>query len=554
MHGSTADAAATLTKVTDISGFQRLADEDLLDISKENWTTWERTFMNRARAVALARYLDSRIQRDGLSDEDIAIFDWNDEFAKSILFDAVSKTEHPHIDDTRTAAEQFADLKTRHLNMSPMRVAALLSGIFTPVFHPGTSPAEVIATIHGKARAVFDADAMPKTADDLAFMGALHALGPNYPVMQRRFYTEPATGSMKLEMIEEAINNVALAQAANATSLGGKEYDVRDKLLSRCDCNSHYLPADSNCREPGAGKFERSSASSSGGGGGWSELHPPSPQILGGPDYQPVDTNGQQLDMLTEVSPQFVEREVRSLLNKLTMEKFDAISDQIIDWVNMSRTQTDGRTLIQVIRLIFEKATDEAAWSEMYARLCRKMMEQISTEIQDEGIKNAEGNPIVGGQLFRKYLLNRCQEDFERGWALKDAAASAGAARPNEDGAVRTAASSYYTSLKARLRGLGLVKFISELFKVQMLTERIMHECVKKLLGDVDNPEEEEIESLCMLLTTVGKLLDTARAGPHMDIYFTRMKELTQNPKVNSRMQFMLVVRTLSIHLFIRFA
>ena len=33
-------------------------------------------------------------------------------------------------------------------------------------------------------------------------------------------------------------------------------------------------------------------------------------------------------------------------------------------------------------------------------------MEQISTNVQDDGIKNTEGKPITGGQLFQKYLLN----------------------------------------------------------------------------------------------------------------------------------------------------
>ncbi|KAJ2985127.1 hypothetical protein NUW54_g10254 [Trametes sanguinea] len=74
-----------------------------------------------------------------------------------------------------------------------------------------------------------------------------------------------------------------------------------------------------------------------------------------------------------------------------------------------------------------------------------------------------------------------------------------------------------------------------------MLTERIMHECIKKLLGNVENPEEEEIESLCKLLTTVGALLDTPKARAHMDVYFSRMKELTKSGNVNSRMQFMLL-------------
>ncbi|KAM5542985.1 hypothetical protein V8D89_003369 [Ganoderma adspersum] len=256
---------------------------------------------------------------------------------------------------------------------------------------------------------------------------------------------------------------------------------------------------------------------------------------------QPVDSE----------SPEVVDKKVRSLLNKLTMERFDSISDQIISWANRSEKEKDGRTLIQVIRLVFEKATDEATWSEMYARLCRKMMEQISPNVHDDGIKNADGKPIAGGQLFRKYLLNRCQEDFERGWVQKEATAAAAATKASQDKAAKAAAENkdeesalysveYYAAQKAKRQGLGLIKFIGELFKLQMLTERIMHECVKKLLGNVENPEEEEIESLCKLLTTVGQILDTPKARAHMDVYFSRMKELTKSQNVNSRMQFML--------------
>ncbi|KAK0494871.1 armadillo-type protein [Armillaria luteobubalina] len=253
-------------------------------------------------------------------------------------------------------------------------------------------------------------------------------------------------------------------------------------------------------------------------------------------------------------SPDVVDRKVRALLNKLTMKRFDSLSDQIIAWANKSEKDKDGRTLIQVIRLVFEKATDEAMWSEMYARLCRKMMAQISPKVQDDGIKNAEGKPITGGQLFRTYLLNRCQGDFERGWVAKEATTAVAASKAIEDQASNAAAQAkgdreesitinseeYYAAQKAKRQGLGLIKFIGELFKLQMLTERIMHECVKQLLGNAEKPEEEEIESLCMLLTTVGGLLDTLKARAHMDVCFSRMKELTKNPNVSSRMQFML--------------
>src|SRR5262249_28028840 len=121
------------------------------------------------------------------------------------------------------------------------------------------------------------------------------------------------------------------------------------------------------------------------------------------------------------------------------------------------------------------------------------------------------------------------------------------------DGEVALYSDEYYAAQKAKRQGLGLIKFIGELFKLSMLTERIMHECVKKLLGNVEDPEEEEIESLCKLLSTVGASLDTDRARGHLDIYFQRMKELTKNPNVSSRMQFMLQVRAFSVMLFFQY-
>ncbi|KZP05638.1 hypothetical protein FIBSPDRAFT_1053990 [Athelia psychrophila] len=238
---------------------------------------------------------------------------------------------------------------------------------------------------------------------------------------------------------------------------------------------------------------------------------------------------GKKVAVIDPDSPEMVDRKVKGLLNKLTMKKFDSISDQIITWANKSETEKDGRTLIQVIRLGFEKATDEAAWSEMYARLCRKMMEKISAFVQDDGIKDDEGKPIAGG--FRAWLgCERrgggcCQS--RRGHAIK-AANDKNKDAPGDD-EPRLYSEEYYAASKAKRQGLGLIKFIGELFKLQMLTERIVHECLKKLLGNVENPEEEEIESLCKLLSTVGALLDTPKARAHMDVYFSRMKELTRS-------------------------
>lgn len=265
-------------------------------------------------------------------------------------------------------------------------------------------------------------------------------------------------------------------------------------------------------------------------------------------------------------SPEMVQRKVKALLNKLTLERFDSISKQILEWADKSVDETDGRILRQVIALIFEKATDEANFSEMYARLCRDLMAKVSNEIKDENVKTNDGKPVVGGALFRKYLLNRCQEDYEAGWKAKETATAAAAASAADDNAKKEAndkaeadakdsgstaapnkeaevlSDEYYAAQKAKRRGLGLVRFIGELYRFSMLTERIMHECIKKLLSNTTNPEEEDIESLCRLLTTVGQGLDNAKAKGHMDVYFNRMQLIANNPKVPSRMRFMIQV------------
>ncbi|KAG1723112.1 armadillo-type protein [Suillus paluster] len=212
------------------------------------------------------------------------------------------------------------------------------------------------------------------------------------------------------------------------------------------------------------------------------------------------------------------------LVDKFTMHRFDFISDLIIYWTNKSVREKGGWTLIQVSRLVYEKATGDGACSTMYARLCRKMIKQISPDTQHDGIRNSKGKLITGGRLFRRHLLHYCQEDFEQGLFAKEEVGS------NE----------CYAVPKAKRQGPGLIKFIGELFKLHMLRERIMHECVVKLLSNVEHPEEGVIESLCQLLETVGQLLDMPKAHARMNAYFLRMKDLGNSPDISSRIRSML--------------
>jgi len=258
-----------------------------------------------------------------------------------------------------------------------------------------------------------------------------------------------------------------------------------------------------------------------------------------------------------EGSPAYVERKVKALLNKLTAERFDTISKQILDWANNSEFENDGMTLKLVIKQIFEKATDEAHWSAMYARLCRLLLEQLNPAITEL----LDGKPVSGGYLFRKYLLGRCQLDFEAGWKAREDAATAAAAKSEEDterlaaneknkdsggGEAEMLSDEYYAAEKAKRRGLGLVQLIGELFKLDMIGKGVIRTCFVKLLQNVDSPDEEDIESTVKLLTTVGEPYEEVSAD-NTEVVFERLNAVMRGENVASRIKFMIMVRSESV-------
>ena len=95
-----------------------------------------------------------------------------------------------------------------------------------------------------------------------------------------------------------------------------------------------------------------------------------------------------------------VERRVRALLNNFMIEKFNPISDQIVALANMSEAGKDCQLLVYVTRVVFENTINEPTRSWMYAKLCRRIMERINPNIQDDGVRSVDGKPIAGGQLF----------------------------------------------------------------------------------------------------------------------------------------------------------
>ncbi|XP_015152755.2 eukaryotic translation initiation factor 4 gamma 3 isoform X9 [Gallus gallus] len=225
------------------------------------------------------------------------------------------------------------------------------------------------------------------------------------------------------------------------------------------------------------------------------------------------------------VKTQELFRKVRSILNKLTPQMFNQLMKQVTDLTVDTEERLKG-----VIDLVFEKAIDEPSFSVAYANMCRCLV-TLKVPMADK-----PGSTVN----FRKLLLNRCQKEFEKDKADDDVfekkQKELEAATTTEE-KTRLHDELEEAKDKARRRSIGNIKFIGELFKLKMLTEAIMHDCVVKLLK---NHDEESLECLCRLLTTIGKDLDFEKAKPRMDQYFNQMEKIVKERKTSSRIRFML--------------
>ncbi|KAJ2192743.1 hypothetical protein IW144_004745, partial [Coemansia sp. RSA 522] len=228
-----------------------------------------------------------------------------------------------------------------------------------------------------------------------------------------------------------------------------------------------------------------------------------------------------------EMDEKVFKRRIMALLNIITPDNYDAVSDDLIEWGNKSVKETDGRILRKLVQLLVEKTADERTWMKMYANLFLKLISKISNDVQDHSERSKSGGYLSGGSLVRKYLLQKCQEDFERGWKV-----DMPEAKQSEE---------FYDALAIKRRGLGLVELIGELYLLDVLTAHIIMSSLRRMLTNIETPEKEVLESMMKLLSTVGKKLDTLEHKTEVNLYFERIKSMTTNENLSSRIRLLLM-------------
>jgi translation initiation factor 4G len=228
-------------------------------------------------------------------------------------------------------------------------------------------------------------------------------------------------------------------------------------------------------------------------------------------------------------------KQFRSILNKLTPENFSTL----IEKLKTLQIDTVER-LDNCISLVFEKAILEFNYASSYASLCK--------EVSDVFIVPLDPNNDQQKAVFKKRLITQCQREFEKhrdNELVKNTAVRLEAIEKEEDPIRKEEmrADFDFENMTLRKRAVGTVHFIGELYKIEMLTSKIMRSCITHLL-DPSMCSEETLECLCKLLSTVGKRLEKLDKNKvDLSDYFATLEKLADknNPiGISSRIRFMI--------------
>ncbi|CAN0160944.1 unnamed protein product, partial [Ectocarpus sp. 12 AP-2014] len=289
------------------------------------------------------------------------------------------------------------------------------------------------------------------------------------------------------------------------------------------------------------GRDDRRSGGGGGGGGrdnrGGGGRRPPVDTAPALEDCKPIEINeatrwkpkslGAKDKAEDKLPTEEVLMKANAILNKMTLEKFDKLSVTFMD-VGLR----DPEVVSGVIDIIVEKAQMEPHFSSMYADLCARI---ARTPIAGLGEDATGKDASKGSKKFRKMLLVKVQQEFEKDWQGLFAAVQSDSTMADDEKAEK--------EFGLKRKYTGHMRFVGELYKVELLKEKHVHAAIHDMFGNADEPDEERLECMVKLLQTCGKKLDQTGSPDivkDMKRLFKRVGKVADGRQVSSRIRFML--------------
>ena len=215
--------------------------------------------------------------------------------------------------------------------------------------------------------------------------------------------------------------------------------------------------------------------------------------------FQPEGSGDAEEEKEVE-SDQVIIKKGLLILNKLSLTKFDKLSDKFID-TGIGRNE---QCLAGAIELIVKKAQDEPHFAAMYAALCLKLS-RTHMEFEEEVVK--DGKSKSKKKIFKKLLLTECQKEFETDTNYKIEKAIEGVEDEDDRQLKKGMVKKHY---------LGHMRFIGELYKGDLISIKIMLMVLPQLLEGNDESgavDEEKVECFAKLMAVIGLILEQQSVG-----------------------------------------
>eukprot|EP00339_Tiarina_fusa_P000416 CAMPEP_0117035740 /NCGR_PEP_ID=MMETSP0472-20121206/25367_1 /TAXON_ID=693140 ORGANISM="Tiarina fusus, Strain LIS" /NCGR_SAMPLE_ID=MMETSP0472 /ASSEMBLY_ACC=CAM_ASM_000603 /LENGTH=1039 /DNA_ID=CAMNT_0004745305 /DNA_START=30 /DNA_END=3149 /DNA_ORIENTATION=- len=197
---------------------------------------------------------------------------------------------------------------------------------------------------------------------------------------------------------------------------------------------------------------------------------------------------------------------VNRILNKLAAENLATLSTQLI-----ASLIDDDEVLSGVVGLIYDKALEQPKFVRVYAELCN-IIQRAKT--------------VFGNTLVQK-LADRAKTVFR---TITKANIGTKADYTEEE-----------RNYLIKLRYLGNIEFICELYKFKLLAPTVPIYCAQQLLQQTNDfiSEDDSLESLCKMLKSLGDLLQR-NSSDAMSIIMGSLQARKSDKTLSSRIRFMI--------------
>ena len=230
------------------------------------------------------------------------------------------------------------------------------------------------------------------------------------------------------------------------------------------------------------------------------------------------------------------EKNLAALLTELSIDNFD----KSLDYFSKLEINNDEELDICIDSLFESAIMKEYKLASYHAQLC-------------EVLKNKDLTTLAADRKHvAKMIVRKCQKVFENSFNQME---ELSAINDSDNNMVLTSNNGSYLKEENneiyKKRALGIIVYYGELYKLNILTRNIMHDCIRQLVQKVEasnaksnTTDDIYLECLCKLLTSVGKELETDVIPKTkvltMDRYFDEIMNILDSKSFSSRSQEMI--------------